>query len=60
MFFDKDKVKNFRGALLFDIDNNFPSDFGLGVSYNFPIVRAYDHYGVIMKNINSLEDISEM
>lgn len=59
-FIDIKKMSDFRGYLLLDKKDDFPSDFALGISYSFPTVKAYNKDGVLMSDIKTLEDVKKI
>jgi len=59
-FIDTKKMSNFKGYLLLDKEDNFPSDFALGISFNYPVIKAYDKNGILLKNIKTLDDIKKI
>jgi thiol-disulfide isomerase/thioredoxin len=59
-FIDTNKMSNFRGYLLLDKEDNFPSDFALGISFSFPVIKAYDKNGILLENIKTLGDIKKI
>lgn len=59
-FIDIKKMSDFRGYLLLDKKDDFPSDFALGISYSYPTVKAYDKSGVLMSEVKTLEDIKKI
>jgi thiol-disulfide isomerase/thioredoxin len=59
-FIDTKKISNFKGYLLLDKNDNFPSDFALGISFIYPVIKAYDKNGIILNNIKILDDIKKI
>lgn len=59
-FFDMKKMTNFKGHLLLDADDDFPSDFSLGISISYPVVKAYDKNGKLLDAIKELEGIRKI
>lgn len=56
-FLDVSKLSNFRGKLLIDTQNDFPSDFSLGIQIALPTILYYDKEGKFVKKIESYEEI---
>lgn len=61
-----DVIKNFVNCkelyklkipVLIDENNNFPSDFGLGISIDLPKILVFDKNKSLLKDVNSIEKL---
>ncbi|WP_298151566.1 hypothetical protein [Flavobacterium sp.] len=59
-FFDIRELSDFKGYILLDQYDDFPSDFDLGISYSFPVLKAYDENQCLIPSIRSLGDLSKI
>jgi len=43
--------------ILIDVNNNFPSDFSLGISINLPKIIVFDKNGKLIENANPFAEL---
>ena len=54
------ELNKLKIPVLIDENNNFPSDFGLGVSIDLPKIIVFDKNKYLIKELNSIEDIKHI
>ena len=63
---NKDSIKKFvkykeieelNIPILIDVNNNFPSDFSLGISINLPKIIVFDKNGKLIENANPFAEL---
>lgn len=56
-FIDYNALKKIKIPVLIDHNNNFPSDFGLGISIDLPKILVFNKKKSFLKNIDSIEKL---
>ena len=59
-FLDVSQLATFRGRLLIDKKNNFPSDFSLGIEIGLPTILYYNKEGKFVKQLGNYEELKEL
>ena len=56
-FIDYNALKKLKIPILVDYKNNFPSDFGLGISIDLPKILVFNEKKSFLKKIDSIEKL---
>jgi thiol-disulfide isomerase/thioredoxin len=51
------ELNKLKIPVLIDENNNFPSDFGLGISIDLPKILVFDKNKSLLKDVNSIEKL---
>lgn len=51
------EIKELNIPILIDVNNNFPSDFSLGISINLPKIIVFDKNGKLIENANPFAEL---
>jgi thiol-disulfide isomerase/thioredoxin len=54
------ELNKLKIPVLIDENNNFPSDFGLGISIDLPKIIVFNKNKYLIKELNSIEDIKHI
>ena len=51
------EIEELNIPILIDVNNNFPSDFSLGISINLPKIIVFDKNGKLIENANPFAEL---
>jgi thiol-disulfide isomerase/thioredoxin len=51
------EIEELNIPILIDVNNNFPSDFSLGISINLPKIIVFDKNGKLIENTNPFAEL---
>lgn len=54
------ELNKLKIPVLIDENNNFPSDFGLGVSIDLPKIIVFNKNKYLIKELQSIKDIKQI